>query len=63
MIMATQRFQLQEPVPGLPGEWVCSGCGAPMTMDEPAGDSPAAAMVMDHADDCGEVKTLTAGRA
>jgi hypothetical protein len=63
MMMATQQFQLQEPVPGLPGEWVCAGCRAPMTMAEPSGDAPADAMIMDHQDGCPEVKTLTAGRA
>ena len=56
-----QMFQLQEPRPGLPGEWVCSGCKAPMTMAEPSGEAPAGAMIMDHADGCGEVARLTAG--
>lgn len=58
---ATQQFQLQEAVPGLPGEWVCAGCKAPMTMAEPDGDSPAGAMIMDHQDGCEEVARLAAG--
>ena len=61
--MATQRFQLRETIPGLPGEMVCAGCQAAPVMAEPEGDSPAGVLEMDHADGCGEVKRLTAGAA
>jgi hypothetical protein len=62
MIMArTQRFQIRETVPGLPGELVCYGCGAGQTMDEDTGDSPAGALIMEHTEDCGEVRRLAAG--
>lgn len=57
---ATQQFQLQESVPGLPGEYVCAGCKQPMTMIEPTGDAPAGAMEIEHADGCEEVKRLIA---
>jgi len=61
MTMAkTQRFQILETVPGLPGERVCYGCKAPDTMaePEPGAESPAAVLTMDHADDCTEIRGL-----
>jgi len=59
--MASQRFQIRETVPGLPGARVCYGCQAEEIMAEPEGDSPAGVLVMDHTEGCEEVKRLTAG--
>jgi len=61
--MAVQRFRLREPVPGLPGEYVCAGegCEQPMTMPDPAGESPADALEIKHSDGCPEVRRLAAG--
>jgi len=57
----TQQFQLRESVPGMPGEYVCAGCHAPMTMAEPGSDQPAAVLTMAHDDGCAEVRRLAAG--
>ena len=57
----TQRFQIRETVPGLPGERVCYGCQAGETMAEPEGDSPTGLLVVAHEDDCLEVRRLAAG--
>jgi len=57
----TQRFQILETVPGLPGERVCYGCKAPDTMPEDTGGEPAAVLTMAHEDDCTEIRRLAAG--
>jgi hypothetical protein len=59
---ATQQFQISEPLPGLPGEYVCAGCKAAMEMSEPVGDSPTGTLRMDHAEGCEEVSNLTRGQ-
>jgi hypothetical protein len=59
MAGAVQQFQINEPVPGLPGEYVCAGCQAPMVMTEPVGDSPTGTLEMTHTERCGEVSNLT----
>jgi hypothetical protein len=64
MIMAvTQQFVLQRPSPNLPGEYVCAGCEAPITMPpdwepDPAPGterSAAPAAQMTHGAGCPEV--------
>jgi len=58
---ATQDFQLKEGPGGLPGEYVCAGCQAPMIMGEAAGENPTGTLTMEHDPGCEEVKRLTAG--
>ena len=58
-----QDFTLREGLGGLPGEYVCAGCQAPMIMGEPTGESPTGTLTMKHEPGCGEVKRLTAGAA
>jgi len=58
MAGAQQDFQLREGPGGLPGEYVCAGCQAPMIMGEQAGESPTGTLTMEHLDGCGEVRRL-----
>lgn len=51
----TQHFILKVPSPGLPPEWVCANCEAPMEETEPGGDAPADSVAMAHAAHCPEV--------
>lgn len=50
--MAVQRFKLRETVPGLPGEWICAVCEAPMVAPGDGTGSGEQETEMDHKDDC-----------
>lgn len=56
----TQQFVLFAPSPGLPAEWVCAGCQAPMTEVPPTGDNPVDAVTMNHSEQCPEIAAMQA---
>jgi hypothetical protein len=57
---ASQRFSIRSE-PGLPGEYVCAGCGASMVLPEagPGPRAPEPALEMTHGKGCPEVSNLT----
>jgi hypothetical protein len=59
----TQHFILKSPGPGLPGEWVCANCEAPMEETVPGGDAPVDSVAMTHAAHCPEVSGEAPARA